>query len=271
MKLKNKTVVEKVDRKEWDFSTVPAGEERGCCFFEWARESDYIRQELEHPVADGLRPPNQEGDARRKRLRNCHLVHALPGKNPGGIFERPWLAKSPEWRAEFCSRLKLCWDGLSFARSLDKMAYSGFHLGMSVFFKQEIWTENDIRRLDPGCGLETLLVTVNWSDFTDKEIIADFTKWLQSTDGRPSNYVGEFKNSTWWVCLERLAILRLLHYYTFEEIPFLELPLKWYKKSRFIETSEARRERRAAPQTLLTLYPFLSKKTKPRSWREAEK
>src|ERR1035441_3263474 len=154
---------------------------------------------------DGLRPPNQEGDARRKRLRNCHLVHALPGKNPGGIFERPWLAKSPEWRAEFCSRLKLCWDGLSFARSLDKMAYSGFHLGMSVFFKQEIWTENDIRRLDPGCGLETLLVTVNWSDFTDKEIIADFTKWLQSTDGRPSNYVGEFKNSTWWVCLERLA------------------------------------------------------------------
>lgn len=267
-------VVEKVDRREWDFSTIPVGEERGCCYFEWARESDYIIKELDHPVPDFFIPPKRdEKDKQRLSLENSHIVHALPGRSfTDRYFDSPWQAKPPEWRADFCKRLEKNRNGLNFSRILNKKAYGGFHLGMSQFYNSRLWTENDTRSLDPETELETLLVTINWSNFNDGEIIKDFTDWLKSTEGRPDNIGqrddrGKNKECTLQANLERLAIMRLSLYYTFDEIVNF-LPNSWDNKEKFQSPSEFGRERKAAPETLFELYPFLPRQTRPRSWRE---
>ena len=144
---------------------------------------------------------------------------------------------------------------------------------MSQFFNSRLWTGKEMRRLDQKSGLETLLVTVNWKDFTDGEIVADFAKWLQSDAGRPEGVgqrdaKGKNKEITWQASLERLAILHLLHHYSFPEIEPL-LPDSWFDMEKFQPSSEARRERRAVRRTLLELYPFLPIETTPRSWQLA--
>ena len=275
MKFKNAIVevVERIDRLEWDFSTVPAGEECGCCYFEWARESSYIKKELDHPAPDFFGSPANMESKQRKSLENSHIVHALPGRSfSDRYFDKPWLRKPPAWRADFCQRLKKCWNGLNFARSLDKRRFGGFHVGMSPYFNRKLWTGDEMRCFDPKSGFETLMVTINWNDLYDSEVIEEFTKWIRGEEARPKNIgqrdaKGKNKDQTWQVYLERLAIMRLRHHYTFAEIAYL-LPARWADKEKFQSPSEAGRERRSALQTFFELYPFLPKQTKPLSWRE---
>jgi hypothetical protein len=289
----------RLDPTEWDFSGVPAKESCACCYFEWARESSYIIKELDSPAGDLSR---NEPDVQRDLLKNSPLVYALPPRQAGFLpksnlsaadqkrmkellsqageglrfgeryFDEPWLKKAAEWRAEFCRNLEAALKRLSFARILKKKDFPGFQLGMSTFFNHKLWTGKAMRCLDPRLGLETLLVTINWHDFDDAELKRDFAAWIKTA--RPENVgqndaKGKNKNKTWQAYLERLALLRLRHHYTFEGIAFLELPESWRDKDKFTSSSEAGRERRAALQTLFTLYPFLPKPTRPRSWRAA--
>ena len=39
--------VESLKREDWDFSTVPDSELAGCCYWEYARESAFIRDTLQ--------------------------------------------------------------------------------------------------------------------------------------------------------------------------------------------------------------------------------
>ena len=101
MKL-GKTVVEKIDRREWDFSTVPPAEECGCCIFEWARESNYIRKELDRSTGDFAEPSQPvENDKQREALNNSLIVHALPGK---GIFYPNKVLRPTERMKELLSQ-----------------------------------------------------------------------------------------------------------------------------------------------------------------------
>ena len=263
-------VEEKVDRREWDFSLVPAKEERACCFYEYAREAaPYILKQLR--AADSW---NKE-DIESKRFRNSPLIYALPPTAPKllpKLFKAPWLAKDAKWRALFCEQLSAHWEGLSYARAIGKTDIQAFDIGILQFFPWQRWTEQHTRLLDKETGLELLLVTIDWNNFNDAEIIKEFTRWIKSKRGRPLGaglrHSKGKRTDTWRKKLERLAVLRLRHYYSLEDMASL-LPEAWQDRSKFLDEREIRRERKAAQQTLLELFPFLPENTRPKSFSAA--
>lgn len=110
-------------------------------------------------------------------------------------------------------------------------------------------------------------MTINWANFDNKEILQQFEHWLK--DARPKNIGVRSKQGRkkdeWRKHLEKLAILRLRHHYDFNEIPSL-LPKRW-TGNKFFDRNEMNRACTAAHKTLLSLYPFLPKQTKPLSWQ----
>lgn len=260
-------ITKKVNRHEWDFSVILREEEqRASCFYEYGRESAYIVTRLDESRAFN------EADAQERALRNNPLLCALPCRRVGDkYFDGPWLAKPPKWRASFCRNLAEHWEGLSYARLLQATGDYAFHVGISAHFPWQRWTERHTRLLDRRTGLELLLVTIDWGNFDDTKLIRQFSKWIKSPQGRPKVGLRDTKGKrrdAWRKKLERLAVLRLRHYYTLEEISGL-LPEVWMDKDKFSDEREVRRERKAAQQTLLELFPFLPKNTKPRSWSAA--
>src|SRR5882762_7114561 len=106
--------VERVDRREWDFSVVAPEEMCACCHFEYGRESTFILEQLNSFPAQ-----KDPDDPRSRALNNSRLVYALPGCPIGTRnFDLPWLATDPKWRAKFCEMLASSWDGLGYARIL---------------------------------------------------------------------------------------------------------------------------------------------------------
>jgi hypothetical protein len=275
----------RVDAQEWDFTKVPREEEHACCYYEYARESSWIMEEVDKPVEvvrHGWRaferpPPNKEA-VRRDKLSKSLLTYALPpvrpicGKPVGRqkIFDgRPWLKQEPEWRQEFCQNVEKYKDRLGFARILKKTPDRAFCVGIALPFPWQRWEEEHEKRiLDRDTGLEVLLVTVDWGNFKDSEIIKQFRIWLKSKEGRPKDVglrTGQGKRTdAWRKKLERLAVLRLRRHYTLDEMAPL-LPKEWYGDM-FADNTEAERGREAARKTLFELYPFLPKKTKPINW-----
>lgn len=275
----------RVDAQEWDFTKVPREEEHACCYYEYARESSWIMEEIDntHVVERygfGQRPPPNKEAVRRDKLKNSLLTYALPpvrlimdGKPVGrqkSFDGRPWLKQEQEWRQEFCQNVEKYKDRLGFARILKKTPDRAFCVGIALPFPWQRWEEeHETRILDRDTGLEVLLVTVDWGNFKDSEIIKQFRIWLKSKEGRPKDVglrTGQGKRTdAWRKELERLAVLRLRHHYSLEEMTPL-LPNDWKSKDKFTDNTEVERERKAAWQTLFELFPFLSENTKPINW-----
>jgi len=259
------TIEEKVDRREWDFSGLPQHEERACCFYEYGRESKYIITESQRPI-NALDEP----DSQKRGLRNSPLVFALP---PNGVIDIPWLAKDAKWRKAFCKQLADNWEGLSYARVIEKTPELAYVVGVLAHFPWQKWTERHTRLLDGETGLELLLVTIDWNNFKNSEIIDRFAKWINSKEGRPPGvglaHTKGKRTDAWRKKLERLAILRLRHYYSIDEMAMI-LPESWQDKTKFVDERDIRRERNAARKTLLELFPFLNQSTQPLSWSTAK-
>ena len=124
---------------------------------------------------------------------------------------------------------------------------------------------------DPSEGKLTVAFTVDFARFTDREIITDFTHWVKSNRPgrwkRPSctilglNRQGH-KLIEYRVALERLGLMRLLHYFTPKELR-VQLPKAWEKYSR--KQSEFRREIQAACKSFNKFFPFIPKSERPSS------
>ncbi len=272
----------RVDRQEWDFTKVPPEEEQGCCIYEYARESKWIMEEVDNPaeeVLHGCPQPDKEA-IRKNKLAGSLLIYALPpvrhinevGQLVGrqkSFDGRPWLAQEPKWRQEYCQKMEKYKDRVDYARILEKKPDQAFCLGIRLPFPWRRWEkEHKIRILDQETGLEAMVMTVDWRNFKDSEIIKQFRKWLKSKDGRPKDLglrTGQGKRTdAWRKKLERLAILRLRHYYPVDEMSEL-LPDAWVA-GKFTDIVEIERERKAARRTLLELFPFLPEDTKPVNW-----
>ena|ERR1051326_563017 len=259
-------IQERVDRREWDFSVVPTEEERACCFYEYSRESTYIVESLR-----ASNWPNDNLDAQRQALRNSPIVFGFTDMDPHRLSE-PWLSKDSEWRRRFCYYFAEHWEGLSYAPSIEKSSAPPFTVGATPHAPWEQWTKRKTRLLDRKTGLELLLVTIDWDNFKDSEIVASFTKWIKSNAGRPRGvglrHAKGKRTDTWRKKLERLAIMRLRHYYSVDEISSL-VPPKWENLTKFVDEREVRRERKAARLTLFELFPFLPEDTLPVNWPTA--
>jgi hypothetical protein len=263
----------RVDVREWDFSKVPPQEEHACCYYEYARESSWLMEQMDSPA------PKEES-IRRHKLENNLLTYALPpvrriinGYLSGRqkYFDgRPWLAQESEWRQEFCKNVEKYKDRLGHARILKKIPDRAFGVGITLPFPWQRWDkEHENRILDLDTGLEAILVTIDWGNFKNSEIIGRFDKWVKSKEGRPQGVglktLQGKRTDAWRKKLERLALLRLRHHYSLEEMAFL-LPKVWNMKDKFTDNTEVERERKAARQTLFELFPFLPDDTEPVSW-----
>jgi hypothetical protein len=235
-------------------------------------------EEIDNPhvverYGSGQRPPPDKEAVRRDKLKNSLLTYALP---PSGIIgrkknfdRRPWLAQEQKWREWFCRKLIEHQDGLGYGRILKKTPDRAFHVGISRHFPFERSTEERQRICDQDTGLEVLLVTIDWGNFRDSEIIKHFRKWLKSEVGRPkgvgSKTMQGKRSDAWRKKLERLALLRLRHHYSLYEMTPL-LPVEWESKDKFIDITEVERERKGARKTLFELFPFLPADTEPLNW-----
>ena len=269
----------RVDVREWDFSKVSREEEQACCYYEYARESSWLMEKMDNPPPVA-RDPLPEAETRQRDIIENHLLtYALPpfrriiDGHPVGrqnnFDGRPWLAQEHEWRMQFCRNMENYTDRLAYARILEKSPDRAFGVGISTHFPWQRWEKEHKKRiLDRDTGLEVILVTVDWNNFKDSEIIEHFRKWLKSKEGRPKDVglrSGKGKRTdAWRKKLERLALLRLRHHYSVEEMAFL-LPEAW-DKEKFTDTFEIDRERQNARQTLFELFPILPKDTEPLNW-----
>ncbi len=270
----------RVDVREWDFTQVPRDEEQACCYYEYARESSWLVEQI-----NNLRAQEKLERLLRKKLQKSILIYALPpvGFVVNGIpvgrqksFDgRPWLAQEAEWRQQFCQKIANLKAGLSYAPILEKKSERAFCVGFAPHFSSvKRWDEEQrTRLLDTETGLEVLLVTVDWSSFTDTEIIEHFTKWLKSKEGRPKSVGLKTKQGkradAWRKKLDRLALLRLRHHYSLDELPAV-LPEAWRDASKFNDSIEIERERKVARRTLFELFSFLPKDIEPISWSRRE-
>ena len=281
----------RLDVLEWDFTQVSRQEEQACCYYEYARESIWLMDRMDNPppvhrlefdrfTNKYLNPLPKEESLLRDNIENSLLTYAFPGcgRIDGGYLVgrqknfdgRPWLGQEPEWRQEFCQNMEKYKDRLGYARILNKTSDRAFAVGIAPPFPWQRWEDEHEKRIfDKDTGLEAILVTVDWENFKDNEIIKQFGKWLKSKDGRPEG-VGlktrqGKRGDAWRKKLERLALMRLRHHYSLDEMAFL-LPTRWRSLEKFADNSEVERERNAAQQTLFELFPFLPKDTIPINW-----
>jgi len=257
---------ERVAREEWDFIKLlePEGKEAGaeneraCCYYEYARESTYIMETLKSP------PAYDNSDQTWSKLKQSPLTYALPVKVHGtNCFDGPWLHKDLKWRKQFLLQMAENWEKLCYARTLDKAPNRAFHVGMSPQFPAKLWTENAMRALHPNTGLETLLITIDWSNFDDKEVASEIKQWVKKE--RPKG-VGVHskkgkKNNVWQMHLMKLRALRLRHYYPFEEIATIS------QDDKFFDRNELNRPCKAACKSLHDLFPFLPVGALPLAWQ----
>jgi hypothetical protein len=106
------------------------------------------------------------------------------------------------------------------------------------------------------------VVSIQWADFTNEEIAEGFRKWLKAN--RPGhlpapNRQGR-KLNDWRVALNRLGIMRALHYWTFADHRFPKGLKERGEKQCYAA-------RKSALKTFGELFPFLPKGAKPVSWQ----
>jgi hypothetical protein len=281
----------RVDAREWDFSQVPSKEEQACCYYEYARESSWLMDRVDNPpeikpsefdsITKKFVDPTPKAESLlRKKLENSLLIYALPGirnfvkgqplETQRSFDGRPWLAHEHKWREEFCQNVIKYKDKLSFGRLLDKTPDRAFGVGIALPFPWVRWEkEHEKRIFDQDTGLEVLLVTVDWDNFTNDEIFEQFRKWCKSDEGRPKGVGLKTRQGkrmdAWRKKLDRLALMRLRHHYSLEELPSV-LPEAWRDAVKFNDSPEIERERKAALRTLFELFSFLPQDTKPINW-----
>jgi len=124
---------------------------------------------------------------------------------------------------------------------------------------------------DPPAGKLAVAFTVDFARFTDGEILAQFKLWLKAKRPQPwtrplrvlpdSRQKGR-KLIEYRVALERLGLMRLLHWHSPAELR-RELPEAWAKYAK--KKADFRREVRQACKFFRRLFPFLPTQERPAS------
>ena len=123
----------------------------------------------------------------------------------------------------------------------------------------------------PAAGSKVVAFTVDFARFTDREILDEFQRWLVANRPKewhkplrvfPSSSARGKKQIEYRVALERLGLMRLLHWHPPGDLPDL-WPEAWEKYRRKQESF--RREVRAASRFFRKLFPFLPAGERPSS------
>lgn len=311
---------------DWNFDKVPDDEIEVCCYWEYARESDFILTtypESEH-IQERIEPCDPRNIAAKRHFiiwQALKKVQSAVGQVAGlfytlnSPFPQPWQSLTTEckrplleaasqsyeipafrWSSSY-HVLALAADQIMFelqqlpkpppmptAPDLIKRLLARMELpspadlldmnamdwdAMNWDAVEKFWWENKPRTERPSWpvapGEERLLVEIDWGRFTNEQIIECFRKWVRvhrpKDVPRPTgkgHERGRNKTSDWRAALNRLGIMRALHYYSFADPRFPE-PLKDCGE----KTCYAARKK--AEEKFRELFPF--EQEKPIHWK----
>ena len=317
---------------EWNFDEVPDSELVACCFWEYARESEFIRSALQQYrewfLAGGLWEDERSScgsDIERINsivyaaeviVRGCAIppvrkYQSLDSsksdyRHPhapiiSSSFPSPWLSLAREERRER-ARIRSDRSVLSLipikrgdwhdANDIARWAEGRWQALRAEFEKvrrahpevseDELVRDGKLKEF-PGIqpslywegGGEVTVVSIQWADFTNEEIIASFRKWVKAN--RPQRLGNPDargrKPKDWRANLTRLAVMRLLSRFTALQLVDgrrKDLPAIWDTKQfasrKWADVTKWHDARREAGRLFHKLFPFLPAEAKPISW-----
>ncbi len=274
-----------LDEANWNFDPVADDELIACCYWEYARESEFIldvKRRCLDPQCQQL--PNAEltsfvgADIERIQtlgqpadvfLRGFFFDWDAPKKpkHPQappitGSFPIPWQMLSPKERRQ---RSRISTDRESIPLRPFDRAYPFFAgwIAEHVESRRKVTGKPVHPSLCTPSG-EVGVFTINWAAFTNEELCDGFQRWL--TPNRPTQQPAPDgrgrKTRDWRVALERLAMMRLLHHFRLRD-----LPVKASAAGRLYQKREWYKERKRAGEMFHQLFAFLPVTDQPVSWR----
>jgi len=239
-------------REEWDFSEVPNNELVACCYWEYARESAFIREVLhsyrEWWLAGGRRDEGCDAlFARMDRIQSLGEVSNVIVRGCSFDPRTVWQCVDPDSDSyrhpdapQLTGSFPAAWQSLnederkcrSHIRT-DRKAIPlvPFQRGYS-FFAADIarWCESQRkeaqrfgREIHPSLfssGSETGVFQIEWGAFTNDELTEGFRQWVKAN--RPKRFPKPSgqgrKPGDLRAQLTRLAVMRLLFCYKASEI-----------------------------------------------------
>ena len=317
---------------DWNFDEVPISELVACCYWEYARESPFIRDTLRE-YRDWVVAGGQWGDARADLGKDLERIQSIgyssevflrgctlePGRvcqsvdpdKPNyrhrdapaltGSFPASWLSLSAAERRER-SKIRSArtalplvpikrgdWhDATDIAKWVEgrwQMLHADFE---NIRRKHPETSEVDLiaqGKLKPFPGIqpslywaggsEVTVLTINWPDFTNEELVQYFRRWVKANRPKQAKQPDArgHKPKDWRAMLTRLAATRLLARFTPLEIvdPRRDkFPVVWETKQfagrKWGDVTKWHDARREAEKLFHSLFPFLPKDEKPISW-----
>jgi hypothetical protein len=285
---------------EWNFNGIPDNELVAGCYWEYARESAFIREVVQNlKDVDERKGSHKPLDEANRDLTRFYSVGTPAQLVVNPKFPEPWLLLTKSDRQKLAKNFKpeISVPGkiLPFRVTGDLFVAAMIHGEAKHVQTEQLAAYQRLSEIDQGVanldeanklrnkmaapvlppvlhgvgGVDSFIAQVNWQDFTDKEIVAAFRRWI--ADNRPTaadtkQLVGRrndkgHKLNDWRVMLDRLAIMRLLHHATLNEMPIRFL-LAWKQYS----SADWYRERKNANHNFHRLFPFLENEM-PSSWR----
>ena len=299
---------------DWNFDGVSNNELVACCYWEYARESVFIRDSM-RVLHDAEQRQGRFSEAFKNKLpdldkffamgiianlitnrafpdpwqsldagQRSSTVRFLLGKNKHFLSKTPKAVHFPAFQA---ADEALLWNtDLSILGSLYRRArrmVADFEAKKSIRPRPGF----------PGCEehpiknrhttnydvLESFLVHINWRDYSNKEVVECFRRWVKAV--RPKDFPDPsgrgHRLKEWRANLARLSVMRLLSHYTPKQIlgglagmairecrPIRES--KQFASDKWVEATKWHDARREAGRLFHTLFPFLPPGEKPLSW-----
>ena len=285
--------------EDWDFSAVPKSELTACCYWEYARESAFIRdvrrrcraarcqemtnsqltkhcgldleriQSIGHPSEVFLAGFffDEEVD-RQPRHRGARAIT--------GSFPAPWQTLS---EAERKCRSRIRTDREAIPLVPFQRGYSFFAADIARWCKkQRPEAQKTGRKLHPSlffAGAEIGVFQIAWDDFTNDELVTGFRAWVKGNrpESCPMPSGKGRKPGDVRAQLVRLAVMRLLSHHQASGIftarhrddrAFLES--KQFAGQKWLSETKWNDARREAGHYFRRLFPFLPPEEKPLSW-----
>lgn len=313
-------------RVDWDFDGIAQDELLGCCYWEYARESTFIRETLRRYRDNWCCPGDKSADSLLKNDRCLERIQSIgyaaavfisgcafkpdttyqsnyPSKanyrHPDappitGSFPAAWQSLTEaeqKYRAHIGSdveRLQIVPIKLGHWSLAKEIARKGQMIADLQHEQRRAWERGYLRRDEkgnfftlPGAGDppdmgpirpavrwglgETLMVEIVWDCFTNDEIANYFRRWVKHNRPReiPVPSGQGRKRISDRVKLERLAIMRLLHRFTFAELR-AACPDAWKRYN--TPNRRWRKDVYKAHAHFRELFPFLPEDELPLSW-----
>ncbi len=261
---------------EWRFDSIPNEQLIECCYYEYGRESAWLRRVNLHLVQSGrgtefgfLHPASAPlpwqalNEVERSKIKRLQaLPHSLSPFRLARWREAQSLYEACEAKAK-----------LIHERSSDRLRAGSASTDTAQGVKRALAEISSIApRLSRQRGAEVALFEINWRDFDDGEINLAFEQWVATNRPPGVGTSGKRgpKTKPWRASLERLGIMRLLHHYTFEEMTDA-LPTDFEVRAKYSNPSDCYAERKLALKDFRKLLPYAPKRERPLSSRRKRK